>query len=199
MTLWDTQAHAKAYAASDLYQGFRVKTRDFLAGSTEWKVQLSPDLTLETVHDVEEPVVKSYAIEQFEDGKTVASDSAQLYVRIVALKVNHGKMDEFRNVFADIILPSLRHVKGCRYAFLTEGDSEDEVLSVTIWRSVADATAYEASGMVEQFLDKLADTFSGLYQWKMGLDKEQRDTLVTTEDVKVSHYEVITGETFRGF
>ena len=201
MTLWDSQANADMYGSSALYRGLIENIKPYLADSTEWKIQLSKDLTLETVPVVEEPVVKSYVIDEFKDGTTGASmrDRSQLYVRIVALKIHPGKIDEFRKIYAEEVMPALRTVTGCRYAFQTEGATDkDEVLSVTLWDSEHDASAYEASGMVEHFGKKLEQTFSGLYQWKLDLEQGLGREIITSDDVKVKHYQVVTGETFKG-
>jgi quinol monooxygenase YgiN len=200
MTLWDNLGDAAEYGKSALYTDLISKLRTYLADSTEWKIQLSNDLTLETVPVVEEPVVKSYAIEELNDGKMSPEDGSQLYVRIVVLKTHPGKMDKFRKIFADEVLPSLRTVKGCRYALLTDGGKDnDEALSITIWNSQKDAEEYEASGLAREFLKKLADTFSEFYHWKMDLEKDLGKKVITSEDVKVKHYQVISGESFRGF
>ena len=200
MTLWDDQIHADEYGKSTLYRDLITNIKSYLADSTEWKIQLSENLTLETVPVVEEPVVKSYAIEEFKDGVASGPEQSQLYVRIFVPKVHKGKMKEFRKIYAEDVLPALRTVKGCRYAFLTEGgNDQDEVLSITIWDSQQDAAAYESSELISQLAKKLSNTFSELYQWKFDLEKGSGRKIITSEDIQVKHYQIVTGESFKGF
>jgi quinol monooxygenase YgiN len=202
MTLWDNRSNADEYGKSSLYHDLIDKLKAYLADSTEWKIQLSKDLTLEAVPVVEELVVQSYSIEDFKDGAAsdANEDRSQLYVRIVVLKVHQGRMDEFRKIYAGEVFPALQSMKGCRYAFLTErGNDNDEVLSVTIWNSEQDASAYETSGLTGQLVKKLSNTFSEFYQWKLDLEKDSGKKVITSEDIKVKHYEVVTGESFKGF
>jgi len=200
MTLWDNQANAEAYGNSDVYRNLIEEVKSFLADSTEWKVQLSKDLTLEYVPVVEEPVVKSYSVGAFKEGAASLHDNPQsMYVRIVAPKVHPGKLQDFERIYTNEIIPALRSVKGCRYAYLTQGwKNKIEVLSVTVWDSQQDVENYERSGLFNSLSDKLKDTYSELYQWKMQLKKDSGKKVVTSEDMAVEHYRVVTGENFGG-
>jgi quinol monooxygenase YgiN len=200
MTLWDTQEKADEYGRSAVYRDLIGTIKSYFVDSTEWKIQLSKDLTLEVVPILEEPVVKTYSIKEFNDASSSSPNRPQLYVRIVVLKIHPGKMEEFKRIFSEDVLPALHMVKGCRYAFLTEGGKDnDEILSVTIWDSQQAASEYEASSLVHQFMNKLTDTFSEYYHWKMDLEKDLGKKIISSEDVKVKHYHVVTGESFRGF
>lgn len=197
MTLWDSQVNAEAYGKGKLYEKLASGLRPFLAASTEWKVELSKDLTLELVPVVEAPVIKSYSIESFATESAAPAPSSQpIYVRIVSPKIRPGKLEEFKKVYSTEVIPALGLVKGCRYAFLTEGGN-DELLSVTIWNSREDATEYEKSGTFERLQAKLKPTFYELFQWKMGLARDEGKNVYTSEDMAVSHYQVIAGENFK--
>jgi len=198
MTLWDGQAHAEAYARSDLFRSLVDELRPFLADSTEWKIQLSKELTLEYGPVQEEPTVKSYSVAEPTAEKIMAREQPQLmYVRVVSPKIRPGMMDEFKRIYADEILPVLREVRGCRYAYLTEGTKDkNEVISVTIWDSQKDAEDYETGGIFDLLKEKVRHTFSELYQWKMKLEKESGKPVVTSEDMMVKHYNVVTGKSF---
>ncbi|MFQ5584099.1 MAG: antibiotic biosynthesis monooxygenase family protein, partial [Calditrichia bacterium] len=120
-----------------------------------------------------------------------------MYVRIVSAKIQPGKMEEFRNLYSTEIIPALRETPGCRYAFLTENlQEENEIISVTIWDSKEDAQYYEESGRFEELTKKVAHTLSSLYQWKMALQKKTGERVKTSDDLKVTHYNVVTGKKF---
>ena len=47
MTLWDTPDHAEAYEQGGLFQRLLHEAEPYLAETSEWKIQLSQDFTLE--------------------------------------------------------------------------------------------------------------------------------------------------------
>lgn len=199
MTLWGNQNHAFEYGRSALYRNLMDNVKHFLADSTEWKIQLSQDLILEAVPVSQEPVLKSYSIETYNNKPSGPEERSQFYVRIVAPKVHPGKMNDFKTIYSNEVLPALRDVKGCRYAFLTEcGNGNNEVLSITIWDSEQAASEYESSGLFDHLTEKLSGALSDLFQWKMDLEKDSGSTVITSEDIMVHHYQAVAGESFRG-
>jgi quinol monooxygenase YgiN len=198
LTLWDSQENAEAYAQSGLFQQLLQAGQPFLADSSEWKIQLSDDLKLEYLPVPEEPAVKSYDVGAATDAQALPqAQTAFMYLRIVSAKIKPGKLEEFRRLYAAEIIPALRGVPGCRYAFLTESlEAQNEVISVTIWDSRQEAESYEQSGLFDQLTQKVKHTLSELYQWKMALEQAHRGQAVTSEDLTVKHYSVVTGKSF---
>ena len=91
----------------------------------------------------------------------------------------------------------MRKFSGCRFAFITENvKDEHAVLSVTLWQSKEDAEAYEKSGHFQTFLKKVEHTFASLYRWKMALESEEGGHVVTSEDLSVDEYSIVTGKSF---
>jgi heme-degrading monooxygenase HmoA len=198
LTLWDSRENAEAYEQSGLFQQLLQASQPFMADSSEWKIQLSEDLKLEYLPVPEEPVVKSYNVDATTDAKALPeAPTAFMYLRIVSAKIGSGMIEEFRRLYAEKIIPALRGVPGCRYAFLTESlEAQNEVISVTIWDSRQDAENYERSGLFDQLTQKVKHTFSELYQWKMALENARRGQVATSEDLRVEHYSVVTGKSF---
>jgi heme-degrading monooxygenase HmoA len=198
LTLWNSQENAEAYAQSGLFHQLLQGSQSFLAESSEWKIQLSDDLKLEYLPVPEEPVVKSYDIDAATDAQALPQvQTAFMYLRIVSAKIKPGKLEEFRRLYAEEILPALRDVPGCRYAFLTESlEAQNEVISVTIWDSRLEAENYEQSGIFDQLTQKVKHTFSELFQWKMALEQAHRGQAATSEDLTVKYYSVVTGKSF---
>jgi quinol monooxygenase YgiN len=198
LTMWKEQKYVDHYVNSGRYAELIEKTKPMFADSAEWKIQLADDFTLEYKPVEQEPAVKSYKIVGRNDAPAIIPDSpSQVYMRVVSLKVGHGKQDAFKQVYRSEIIPALKKVPGCRYAFLLRGTRGDhESLSITIWDSKQDSENYDNSGLFEQLTAKLAHTLSSTYQWKMTLEKEYGRTAATTEDLKVDAFTVITGSTF---
>ena len=197
-TLWDTQAHAQALERSDTYHLLLEKAREMLVGSTEWKVQLTKELKLEYAPVYEDPVVRSYrAMMGPEPYHLSQATQGPMYVRLTSIKVEPEKLSEFKQIYESEILPELRGVSGCRYAFLVDSPEEKEVMSVTIWDSKEHADAYEKSGMFQRLVEKVRHTFSQVYQWKMKLAEEVLTDTVTSEDVIVRPYQIVVGKQLR--
>ena len=198
LTFWETQQNAEEYEKSEVFKGLMDQARPFLSESNEWKIQLSDKMELEYAPVAEEPVVKKYTVEvqKEKDGKP-KFQSSQMYVRIVSLKIQEGKMDEFKKIYLDTIIPALQKTAGCRHVFLTESINEkDDFISVTIWDDKAYADEYEASGAFAELVGKVKHTFSRFYLWKMELEREYSAKIKTTDDMKVETYNIVTGKSF---
>lgn len=197
LTLWDSPEHAEAYEQSGMFQRLMLETAPYLSDSSEWKIQLSKDLTLEYVPVPEEPIVKSYKVTATAGNRMLATEHLnRLYVRIVSARIQPDKIEELAQLYASEILPVLRAVPGCRYAFLTEG-VENEAMSISIWNTKQDADAYEASGLFDRLTKKVQHTFTDVYQWKMAVEKHSSSQVSTSDDLTVQGYNVITGKSFR--
>ena len=199
LTLWDTQQHAEDYEKSGLFEKLLDQAKPFLSQSTEWKVQLSEDLELEYKEEEEEPDLEHFNVTVNERVKEdLFKQHSKMYIRIVSHILQKDKIEEFRDLFIDQIIPELRNTKGCRYSYLIESMHHDnEVISLSIWDSKEDALAYEKSGAFESLINVLRPTFSQFYQWKMALDNDPGKIVSTSDDLKVSHYCVVTGKNLR--
>lgn len=197
MTLWDSQQHAEAYEKGGLFQRLLEEARPYLAETSEWKVQLSKDFTLQYQPVIEEPVVKSLHVTAEPGTSLSVPGQGRMYVRIVSVHLKDGAKEEFARIYAGEIIPALLDVPGCRYAFLTEGIEErNEVLSITIWESHEAARRYEQEGIFRHLQAKVEHTYSDLYLWKLAVEKKSGQSVSTTDDLAVKGYDVVTGSSF---
>jgi heme-degrading monooxygenase HmoA len=196
MTLWESKDAAEEYERSDVFRTLLESSRPFLAQSSEWKIQLTQDLRLEYQPVADEPIVEAFEVMSLRDGEEIPKGDT-LFVRIVSPQVRVDSVAEFKKLYLEQILPELRRAPGCRYAYLVENSAgEEKLLSVSIWNSLQDAEAYEASGAYDLLTSKVQHTFSRLLQWKMQLEKEKSSQIVTTEDTSVKGYSVVVGRKF---
>jgi heme-degrading monooxygenase HmoA len=198
LTFWETQQNAEDYESSDTYKDLISQAKPFFSESNEWKIQLSDKMELEYAPVTEEPVVKKYSVEvQKEKDDKLKFQSSQMHVRIVSLKIQEDKLDEFKKVYLEKVIPALKETDGCRHVFLTESINEkDEFISVTIWDNKEYADNYETSGRFDELIGMVKHTFSHFYLWKMELEKEYSAKIKTTDDMKVDNYNVVTGKSF---
>ena len=195
LTLWDSQENAESYVKSGAFQALLDEIKPFFSDSSEWKIQLGKDMKVEYQAVQEEPIIKSYNTVMASKQET-PSEGRQ-YLRILSLNIQSGKMEQFRKIYKEEISPELKKVHGCRYAYLTTGsENQNEAISITIWEDRKDAENYEKE-MFHNLLTKAKHTLSDLYQWKMALEQEKKWQVMTSDDVSVKYYSVVSGKGFK--
>jgi heme-degrading monooxygenase HmoA len=199
MTLWDTRDQADKFRQSDMFSDIMKEVEQYLAESDEWNVQLSEDLVLQVAAAPDPPVIKSYSqFSQNDIRESMATAGPRMFLRLVSMRVAEGKMEEFRDIYQQQVIPALQKTRGCRCACLLEDQGrDDELLSVTLWDSRQDAENYERSGRFAANLAKVKPALSRLYRWKMALEKSPGRRLKTTEDVQVETYTMVIGRRLR--
>jgi len=198
LTLWEKQEQAENYVKSNVYKKLSDDIKPFLSQSNEWKIELSENLQLEYKPASTPTKVNDYvvALQTSPDSSSIKEEN-NLYVRIVSIKVQKGKKEEFKYIYSSEIIPTLRDSKGCLHAFLNENLHEsDEFLSVTIWKCKADSDEYENSGKFDALTNKIKHTFSHFYLWKMALEQETKGKIQTSDDMKIDHYTMVAGKSF---
>ena len=198
VTIWNSREQAESYEKGESFARLMDKIKPYLAESSEWKVHLSEDLELDYDSGLEEPVIREYRVttQKLLDEEQVNRGNP-LYVRLVSVKLQEGKLSEFRRLYAEEIVPVLQKTKGCRYIYLTESlQGDNEIISITVWDSKKDADEYENSGQFDELIHKVKHTFSHFYQWKMQLEKEDGSKLRTSDDLKVDYYGMVSGKRF---
>ena len=199
LTLWDSEEHARAYERSGLFETLLEETRPYLLESSESRLQLSEDLTLQYVPVPADPVVSRHPVALRSDTLSAQQEQrSPMWVRIVSLKLRPGRRAEFERLYRDQVIPTLRGVRGCRYIYLTERtDREDEVLSVTSWERKEDAQAYEESGLFARLLESQSDALSDLYHWKLDEQKKKGALSATSDDPTIEQFDVVAGKAFK--
>jgi quinol monooxygenase YgiN len=198
LTLWESHADAEEYEKSGRFKQLYEKVRPLLEDSSEWKIRLTTDYTLEYQPESDEPVIDSYNVSYMPEMELPDSKKfSPMYVRILSARVKPELKDELHRTYKEEIGPGLRKVPGCKYAFLTQNlQQEDEFFSITIWENKQAAENYEKSGLFKEYIGKVQHTFADLYQWKMKLEEQSGKKVVTSEDAALEQYSVVTGKNF---
>jgi heme-degrading monooxygenase HmoA len=198
LTLWESREHLEAYVGSGKFETLLELSRPFLAESGEWKLRLAENAQLEYGPVPLDPVIQSYqeataAVAQPPAGR----QSSSLFMRMVTIPVQPDKEAEFKRIYEQEVHPQLLETRGCRYVFMVENmDRAAEWVCVTIWDRKEDADRYEEEGGFRKTRERFGPTLSGLFQWKIGVDKQIGRQAVTSEDMAVTTYRVVTGKSF---
>ena len=196
LTLWNSAADADTYEKAGAYRRLLDQSRPFLAESPEWTVHMSDDMQLEYAPVEDDPVISRYESSGGADLSVFSTPGkGRLFLRILSLHVRRGMLEEFTSLYREKIIPGLRRVPGCRFAFLT-GQKNDthELISVTIWNSKSDAEEYEQDGEFAVLNERVGHTLENSTRWKA---EEQRvERVLGSDDMTVSGYALIVGQIF---
>jgi heme-degrading monooxygenase HmoA len=198
LTLWDLKDHIRDYTESGKFEENLEQVRPWLESSSEWKIQLSKEDTIEYVPAGNEHVVKSFPVDEDRQKLSEKVTEGRSYLRVLSLKVKSGKEEEFKSIYHNEIQKELEKTEGCRLAFLVDNTTnDDEMLSFTIWDSLEAVSLYENEGIFKKLLNKVRHTLAELYQWKMALDSRGTPAKsVTSRDMDISKFTLVTGQAF---
>jgi quinol monooxygenase YgiN len=196
LSFWRSQEDAAGYEQSGRFAALVERNRPFLDDSSEWRMVLKEDLTLSYQPVMAEPEVEAFDVTAASTNRAPDERGlAHMYFRIVAGHADPDRIAELRQVFREEVIDALREVDGCRYAYLAAGRAENEVISVTLWDSRAQALAYESSELYLELMAKLRPMMSSLTQWKATLDPERQSNVTTSEDLKIRGFRVPGADT----
>lgn len=78
-----------------------------------------------------------------------------MFARTTKLQLQPGKMDEFKRVFHEFIVPTLQRQPGFRSITLLVDDANHKALGMTQWATEADMIAMQSNDVNQQLLGAL--------------------------------------------
>jgi heme-degrading monooxygenase HmoA len=84
-----------------------------------------------------------------------------MYARAVNIQFQPGKIDEANRIVKESIVPVLREQKGFRgQLFLIQRDTS-KAISINLWETEADLTAFETSPLYRELMGKIGGILAG--------------------------------------
>ncbi|MEP6710816.1 MAG: antibiotic biosynthesis monooxygenase family protein [Ferruginibacter sp.] len=84
-----------------------------------------------------------------------------MVVRLTSFMIAADKAEEAKRIYKQEVISEVKKQKGNEDVMLLEpSDGSTEYVSVTTWKTMADADAYESSGIYRELVDKLKGLFS---------------------------------------
>lgn len=199
LTLWESPEDAEHYVKGGMFEHLMKQVRPMLSDASEWRVKLSKEMNLQYSPSQQEPVISTYPVTLDLPTKQMdGSHPKNMFLRLVSVNLKADMKDEYHRLYVNEIIPALLETKGCLHAYLImPSRGSNQSISVTVWDSKDDAAAYEASGQFASLVNKVKHTFTDLFQWKMELDKSEQRRTLTTEDLKVEGYSVVSMKNFQ--
>lgn len=191
VTLWSSQAAAEAYEASGVYDELLDEADPLLVAPSNWVRELGTGQSGSIV--LPDPTVEGYLVGR-EDGVTTPEEPARpIFVRMVAMRVGSGRLEELRRRYDAQVSPVLRATPGCRDAFLLASlGGRSRVLSVTFWDREEDAVRYELSGSFDRLVEVLRDCLSEVEQWRLSLAARPGGVPVARRGLEIAGFRVVT-------
>ncbi len=85
-----------------------------------------------------------------------------MVVRLTSFHVASNQAQEAKRIYQQEVITEVKKQPGNEdVMLLMPSDGSDEYISVTTWKTQADAVAYESSGIYRELVDKLKGLFSG--------------------------------------
>lgn len=193
LTLWDNVKSAVLHETQSAFPKLVEQSQSYMAESSDYKIRLNPEMQLEYSPEPRPPVYRSYDVELHTDVSRLLRSSAPMtFLRIVSVRIRQEMAEEFTRIFERDITSTLLGLPGCRFNLLVSNTQErSEHLSLTLWDNPQDAGTYEESGTFDRLTEKLKHTFSALYQWKLGIQREAGKQAATSDDLAVRMYHVL--------
>jgi len=96
-----------------------------------------------------------------------------MYVRLVRARANPEAASSLRDSYTNTVIPALQATPGCLSACLMQGSKDPlDVVSLTLWESIADAEAYVERGTFGELMKKVRPFLQDTTEWRMGLSRE---------------------------
>jgi quinol monooxygenase YgiN len=84
-----------------------------------------------------------------------------MFVRLTFCKFLPENTNQVRKIFVDEIVPTIRKQKGLiDVRFLEPTEKAEDFISITEWKTKADADAYDTSGVYRKLVNKLEPFFA---------------------------------------
>jgi len=84
-----------------------------------------------------------------------------VWVRLTYGKIQPDKIDEFRRIYNEEIMPVVKKQKGILDVYWMESTEEvGEGISLTSWDNKENGEKYEASGTYQEMVNKVKHTFA---------------------------------------
>ena len=83
-----------------------------------------------------------------------------MYARAVTIQFQTGKVDEANAIVKGSIIPVMKKQKGFKGQLLLTQSNTGKAISINLWKTEADLTAFETSPLYRELMGKLASVLA---------------------------------------
>jgi len=193
LTIWNSRKESNEYEESGLYRKLVDELRPFFAESTEWKLELSENLSLEYT-----PVKVEPTVERFDDSVAGSDNISRLKAKpfaahILEVTVREDQSSAFETKFASDIHPKYEAHKGFIDLVLVREHHKFHIVS--FWDETVDLGSASGITSVDQLLESVYKILPSFVRQQIAHGSGPH-TLASSEDVRSAAYRCLTAEWF---
>jgi hypothetical protein len=193
LTIWKSRKESTDYEESGLYLHLVDSLRPFFAESTEWKLELSEDLSLEYTPIQVEPTVERFD-ESVAGSENISRLKAKPFaVQILALTVQEDQIHAFETIFSSDIHPKYKIHKGFIDLILIRQHHKFHIIS--FWDETVDIQSSSGIHSISQLLESIHKILPSYVRWRVS-HSTAAHTSASSEDLKATLYRCLTAEWF---
>ena len=84
-----------------------------------------------------------------------------MFARAVNIQFQAGKVEEASRIVKDVIVPAMKKLRGFKEQLLFTQHDTGKGMSINLWETEADLTAFETSPLYRELMGKLAGVLAG--------------------------------------
>jgi heme-degrading monooxygenase HmoA len=95
-----------------------------------------------------------------------------MFMRFLQLKIDQQHKKQFMKFYEDVVSLRLKKIPGCLFAGLINSPENNEFISLTFWKTLAQAEDYEKDGTFKELLDQAKPFLTESTEWKVQLSNK---------------------------
>lgn len=165
LTLWKSPADSVRYEESGRYTELVDALRPYFIESTEWKLELSADLSLEYTPIPIEPTVERFAESLAGSERIVRMKAAPFAVHVLTFPVTEEKEGAFTSLFAAEVQPNYRSHKGFIDLIMVRHRREYHIIS--FWDERVDLMAPDGPDSLMTLMRTVERMMPSFVRWQV--------------------------------
>ncbi|MGA9405809.1 MAG: hypothetical protein WBW71_01625 [Bacteroidota bacterium] len=193
LTIWNSRKESNDYEESGLYPRLVNALRPFFAESTEWKLELSENLSLEYT-----PIKVEPTVERFDDSVAGSENISRLKAKpfaahILRFTVQEDQSNTFEALFASDIHPKYKMHKGFIDLVLVRERHKFHIIS--FWDETVDIESPSGMYSVNQLLESVYKILPSFVRQQVAHGNAAH-TSASSEGITSTMYRCLTAEWF---
>jgi quinol monooxygenase YgiN len=120
-------------------------------------------------------------------------------MRLLQLQLKPAYVQEFKKFYESKVFPELQKLPGCVFAGLIKSSPQpDEFISLTFWKTQAQAEQYENSGAFKNLFEQAKPYLSDSSEWKIQLSENMELQYGSVDDEPVIKKYIVTSKNKEG-
>ena len=193
LTIWDSRKASTDYEESGLYLKLVDSLRPYFLESTEWKLELSEDLSLEYTPLKVEPTVERFDESVADSGNIFRLRANPFAVHLLTLSVNEEQRAAFKSTFSTVVHPKYKLHKGFIDLVMVRQERKFHIIS--FWDETVDIGPSSGIQSIDQLIESIYKVLPSFVRWRISHTNDVHMSS-SSEDLRSATYRCLTAEWF---